>query len=174
MTRWICVGCELQISQAYRRYVKKAASSRRRKGIRQPLRDIVRDCPKFSDAEMAEKTPRWSLREFFRYTLRPWQEPEVPAPPGINTKPCGCASSSALRADIARFFLCGHGPRGGGITLGALPLKPRQEPEVPAPPGFYSEPCSVFSSSALRADIARFFYALWRISQGYVRGTLSP
>ena len=59
---------------------------------------------RFSDAEMAEKTPRWSLREFFRYTLRPWQEPEVPAPPGINTKPCGCASSSALRADIARFF----------------------------------------------------------------------
>ena len=62
----------------------------------------------------------------------------------------------------------------GGITLGALPLKPWQEPEVPAPPGFYSEPCSVFSSSALRANIARFFYALRRISQDYVRGTLSP
>ena len=46
MARWICVGCELQISQAYRRYVKKAASSRRRKGVRQPLRDIVRVCPK--------------------------------------------------------------------------------------------------------------------------------
>ena len=44
MARWICVGCELQISQAYRRYVKKAASSRRRKGVRQPLRDIVRHC----------------------------------------------------------------------------------------------------------------------------------
>ena len=25
---------------------------------------------RFSDAEMAEKTPWWSLREFFRYTLR--------------------------------------------------------------------------------------------------------
>ena len=47
--------------------------------------------------------------------LRPRQEPEVPAPPGINAKPCGRASSSALRADIARSFLCGHGPRGGGL-----------------------------------------------------------
>ena len=64
--------------------------------------------------------------------------------------------------------------RVGGITLGALPLKPWQEPEVPAPPGFYSEPCSVFSSSALRADIARFFYALRCISQDYVRGGAVP
>ena len=39
-----CAGCELQISQAYWKYVKKAAGSRRRKGVRQPLRDIVRYC----------------------------------------------------------------------------------------------------------------------------------
>ena len=32
-----------------------------------------------------------------------------------------------------------------------------QEPEVPVPPAFYSKPCGGFSSSALRANIARFF-----------------
>ncbi len=56
--------------------------------------------------------------------LKPRQEPEVPAPPGINTKPCGCASSSALCADIARFFLCGHGPRGGDYVRGSAPKTP--------------------------------------------------
>ena len=56
--------------------------------------------------------------------LRPWQEPEVPAPPGINTKPCGRASSSALRANIARSFLCGHGPRGGDYVRGSAPKTP--------------------------------------------------
>ena len=60
--------------------------------------------------------------------------------------PCGPVSSSALRANIARFFLrCGAW---AWATLGALPLKPRQEPEVPAR-------CSIF---ALRPAglIARF------------------
>ena len=37
------------------------------------------------------------------------------------------------------------------------PCTPRQEPEVPAPPGFFSKPCCRFSSSALRANIARVF-----------------
>ena len=42
---------------AVRRYVGEAAVSRWRKGVRKPLRDIVRDCPNLPDAEMAEKTP---------------------------------------------------------------------------------------------------------------------
>ena len=72
--------------------------------------------------------------------LRPRQEPEVPAPPGFRSKTCSHASSFALCANIARFFVR---PRAAwaGETLGAPPLGPRQEPEVPAPPGFYSEPC---------------------------------
>ena len=93
--------------------------------------------------------------------LRPWQEPEVPAPPGINTKPCSRAGSSALRANIAWFFYAAMG-RVGDYVRGSAP-KPRQEPEVPAPPGFYSKPCYCVSSSALRANIAQFFYALRRI-----------
>ena len=32
---------------------------------------------RFSDAEMAEKTPRWSLREFFRYTLSHSASPRI-------------------------------------------------------------------------------------------------
>ena len=51
MTRWIWAGCELQISQAYWKYVKKTAGSRRRKGVRQPLRDIVRYCLKTNAAQ---------------------------------------------------------------------------------------------------------------------------
>ena len=66
-------------------------------------------------------------------------------------------------ANIARFFYAAMGRVGWGITLGALPLRPWQEPEVPAPPGFYSKPCYCVSSSALRANIAQFFYALRRI-----------
>ena len=72
-------------------------------------------------------TQKWQKRRRdgvsgnFQIHLGPRQEPEVPAPPGINTKPCGCASSSALRADIARFFLCGHGPRGGDYVRGSAP-----------------------------------------------------
>ena len=50
-------------------------------------------------------------------------------------------------------------------------FRPRQEPEVPAPPGFHSEPCGHASSSALCANIARFFYAAaGRMGLGYVRG----
>ena len=56
--------------------------------------------------------------------LRPRQEPEVPAPPGINAKPCGRASSSALRANIARSFLCGDGPRGGDYVRDSAPKTP--------------------------------------------------
>ena len=96
----------------------------------------------------------------------PRQEPEVPAPPGFFSKPCGGFSSSALRAYIARFFMCLRAHR-SRATLGALPLIPRQEPEVPAPPGFYSKPCS---SSALRANIARFLCACGRAGLGYIRG----
>ena len=112
----------------------------------------TRHCAK-RQAVLARSPPRFS---------RPRQEPEVPASPGFYSEPCNRASSSALRADIARFF-CALRRMGVEGTLGAPPLKPRQEPEVPAPPGFYSEPCSVFSSSALRANIAQFFYALRRI-----------
>ena len=53
--------------------------------------------------------------------------------------------------------LCAAAGRTGWETLGALPLRPRQEPEVPASPGFYSKPCGPASSSALCANIARFF-----------------
>ena len=57
-------------------------------------------------------------------------------------------------ANIARFFYAAMGRVGWGITLGALPLRPRQEPEVPAPPGINAKPCGRASSSALRANIA--------------------
>ena len=53
--------------------------------------------------------------------------------------PCSCAGSSAW----------------GRVTLGALPLKPRQEPEVPAPPAFYSKPCRPPCSSARSARTLR-------------------
>ena len=49
-----------------------------------------------------------------------------------GTDPCGRVSSSALRANIARFLLRPR-PRGLGAMLGALPLKPRQGTEFPAP-----------------------------------------
>ena len=72
-----------------------------------------------------------------------------------GTASCGYVSSSALRANIARFLLRPR-PRGLGATLGALPLKPRQGTEFPAPSAFCSELCGYVSSSALRANIARF------------------
>ena len=81
--------------------------------------------------------------------LTPRQEPEVPGPPGFYSKPCNPACSSALRANIARFFVRPQAAR-VGFTLGAPPLTPRQKPEVPGPPGFYSKPCSPACSSALR------------------------
>ena len=38
---------------------------------------------------------------------------------------------------------CAPAGAGARVTLGALPLRPRQEPEVPAPPGFSSKPCKL-------------------------------
>ena len=123
---------------------------------------------------------------------------------------CGGVSSSALRANIARFFVRPRAARSGRNVRGAAPGKSRgsaqqggavfsckarsqgegvlevrraaddatlrekasrsgaktpaifptrQGGEVPAPPGFHSEPCGRVSSSALCANIARFFYA---------------
>ena len=117
-------------------------------------------------------SPCWAHRSF--RTAPPgrcfghWPR-SLPVPPGINSKPCGFASSSALRANIARFF-CALRRMGLEGTLGAPPLKPRQEPEVPAPPGFYSEPCNRVSSSALRANIARLFGVLRCMGLGVTLG----
>ena len=71
--------------------------------------------------------------------LKPRQEPEVPAPPTSSqfhaTPPARPRFARTLHASS-----CACGARGAG-TLGAPPLKPRQEPEVPAPPTSYSKPC---------------------------------
>ena len=92
----------------------------------------------------------------------------------FHSKPCSRVSSSALRANIAR-LLCGLGPRGTGTLGGRCPPKtPCQEPEVPGPPGLCSKPCSRVSSSALRANIARFFMRPLAAHDGHVRGTPSP
>ena len=49
--------------------------------------------------------------------------------------------------------------------------RPRQGGEISTPSGFHSEPCGYASSSALCANIARFFYAAaGRMGLGYVRG----
>ena len=83
--------------------------------------------------------------------LTPRQEPEVPAPPGICSKPCSRICSSARSARTLRDSFCSRGPRRDEVTLGALPLIPRQEPEVPAPPSICSKPCSPACSSARSA-----------------------
>ena len=60
------------------------------------------------------------------------KEGEVPAPSGFlrrTLQPCQLVRAPRKHCAI---LLCGHGPRGLGVTLGAPPLKPRQEPEVPA------------------------------------------
>ena len=75
-----------------------------------------------------------------------------------RSTPCGLASSSARCANIARVFsAAAAAPRAGGTPS---PCTPWQEPEVPAPPAFYSEPCGLVSSSARCANIARFFVRL--------------
>ena len=89
---------------------------------------------------MAEKTPRWSLREFFRYTLgaslvshRAFGSlfrPLAALPSGVfhlYSKPCCPASSSARCANIARFF-CAPASAWARATLGALP--PRARPAI--------------------------------------------
>ena len=51
---------------------------------------------------------------------------------------------------------------------------PGREVRFLAPPGFHSEPCGRVSSSALCANIARFFYAAaGRMGLGHVRGFAS-
>ena len=104
-----------------------------------------------------------------------------PAPPGRNLRflhlPVFSQNHAAVSARprfarTLRVSLRSRQPHGIGNTLGALPLTPRQEPDVPAPPGFFSKPCCRFSSSALRANFARVFA---RPSAAYgSRGTPSP
>ena len=86
--------------------------------------------------------------------LEPWQEPEVPAPP-TSTQSHAAVPARPRFARTLRVSLCGHGPLRAGVALGAPPLKPRQEPEVPAPPGVNSKPCSRVSSSARSARTLR-------------------
>ena len=58
----------------------------------------------------------------------------------FHSKPCSRVSSSALRANIARFFMRPW-PRGTGTLGGRCPPKtPCQEPEVPGPPTFTQLP----------------------------------
>ena len=61
------------------------------------------------------------------------------------------AAVSARPREHCAVLLCAAA-QGLGGTLGALPLKPRQEPEVPAPPGLGSEPCGVFGSAPVRSE----------------------
>ena len=86
--------------------------------------------------------------------LKPWQEPEVPAPPAFYSKPCCLSCSSARSARTLRVssVRCGAGAR---ATLGALPLRPCQGTEFPGPSAFYSKPCCPPCSSARSARTLR-------------------
>ena len=77
-----------------------------------------------------------------------------PRPAGIYSKPCSSASSSALRANIARIFVRPRAAR-ARATLGALPLRPCQGTEFPGPSAFYSKPCRPPCSSARSARTLR-------------------
>ena len=87
--------------------------------------------------------------------LIPRQEPEVPAPPGICSKPCSRICSSARSARTLRGSFCGRRPRRDEVTLGALPLIPHQETEVPGPSSICSKPCGPVCSSARSARTLR-------------------
>ena len=58
----------------------------------------------------------------------PWQEPEVPAPPGMDSE--RCCSSARPRVYLRDCVVRGRERQGT-----PSPWIPRQEPEVPAPPG---------------------------------------
>ena len=96
--------------------------------------------------------------------LKPRQEPEVPAPPTSSqfhaTPPARPRFARTLHASS-----CACGARGAG-TLGAPPLKPRQEPEVPAPPTSYSKPCKKTASLPGR----RFLFPIYFTVLAFLNG----
>ena len=78
--------------------------------------------------------------------------------PSTFTQNHAAVSARPRSARTLRVSLCGLWPHTTGTLGGRCPPKtPCQEPEVPGPPGLCSKPCSRVSSSALRANIARFF-----------------